>query len=99
MAAAGRARRRSLQDRAVFSRAPRAIRVTRAMEHYCTLFDETFLPQGIALHASLERHAQPFTLWVLCLDRPTKTALDNLRLSEVRTLALTDCETPELLAA
>jgi len=69
------------------------------MEHYCTLFDETFLPQGIALHASLERHARPFTLWVLCLDRSTKTALDNLRLSGVRTLALADCETPELLAA
>jgi hypothetical protein len=69
------------------------------MEHYGTLFDEAFLPQGIALHASLHRHAQPFTLWVLCLDRTTKTALDSLQLSDVQTLALADCETPELRIA
>jgi hypothetical protein len=69
------------------------------MEHYCTLFDEAFLPQGIALHSSLQRHAQPFKLWVLCLDRATKTALDNLQLSDVKALALADCETAELRAA
>ena len=68
------------------------------MEHYVTLFDSVFLPQGIALHASLSRHAGPFTLWVLCMDQRTQTVLDALALPGVRTVALTEVETPELLA-
>jgi hypothetical protein len=67
------------------------------LEHYVTLFDSTFLPQGLALHASMRRHAGPFTLWVLCMDERTKVVLDGLALPEVRTIALTDVETAELL--
>jgi hypothetical protein len=69
------------------------------MEHYCTLFDRFFLPQGLALHASLRRHAAPFTLWILCMDGQTKAALESLALPEIRLLALEECETPELRAA
>jgi hypothetical protein len=69
------------------------------MEHYCTLFDQGFLPQGLALHASLRRHAAPFTLWVLCLDSTTRRALESLKLPDVRLLLLEDCETVELRAA
>jgi hypothetical protein len=69
------------------------------LEHFCTLFDQTFLPQGLALHASLRRHAAPFTLWVLCLDRPTQAALEALALPDVRLLPLADCETDDLRAA
>ena len=38
------------------------------MEHFVTLFDSLFLPQGLALHASMQRHAGDYTLWVLCVD-------------------------------
>ena len=38
------------------------------MEHYVTLFDSLFLPQGLALHASLQQHAGEHRLWVLCVD-------------------------------
>ena len=38
------------------------------MEHYVTLFDSLFLPQGLALHMSMERHAGNYTLWILCID-------------------------------
>jgi hypothetical protein len=69
------------------------------MEHYCTLFDQGFLPQGLALHTSLCRHAKPFTLWVLALDQSTEAALEALELPEVRVLALAGCETAELRAA
>jgi hypothetical protein len=69
------------------------------MEHYGTLFDQGFLPQGLALCASLRRHAGPFTLWVLCLDGQTRTTLEALALPGVRLLALADCETDELRAA
>ncbi|MGD0993269.1 MAG: glycosyl transferase [Gemmatimonadales bacterium] len=69
------------------------------MEHFCTLCDETFLPQGLALHASLRRHATPFTLWVLCLDGRTQAALEALALNDVRLLTLADCETEGLREA
>lgn len=67
------------------------------MEHYVTLFDSLFLPQGLALHSSLERHAGAYTLWVLCMDEEAKTTLDKLNKPNVRTIALADVETPELL--
>jgi hypothetical protein len=38
------------------------------MEHFVTLFDLLFLPQGLALHRSMERHAGNYTLWILCMD-------------------------------
>jgi hypothetical protein len=69
------------------------------MEHYCTLFDRGFLPQGIALHVSLQRHAGPCTLWVLCLDEETRAALTALSLGGMRLLSLTECETAELKQA
>ena len=66
------------------------------MEHYVTLFDSLFLPQGLALHASLERHAGPFTLWVLCVDDAAYTALDKLALPNLRLLAIENVLTDEL---
>lgn len=67
------------------------------MEHYVTLFDSLFLPQGLALHASMERHAGPYQLWVLCVDDETFAALVRLTLPNIRLLRLSTLETPELL--
>lgn len=63
-----------------------------------TLFDQGFLPNGLALHASLVRHAGDFTLWVLCIDEQTERTLNELELPGVRTAALHDFETSELLS-
>jgi hypothetical protein len=68
------------------------------LEHYVTLFDSLFLPQGLALHASLKRHAGPFRLWVLCMDERAKQVLDELGEPTITTVALANVETPELLA-
>ncbi len=68
------------------------------MEHYVTLFDGDFLPQGLALIESLERHAGDHLLWVLCLDDRAREVLDGLGKSTVRTIPLAEAETPELLA-
>jgi len=68
------------------------------MEHFCTLFDIGFLPQGMALHTSLQRHAKPFVLWVLCMDEAVEDALKRLALKDVRLISLRDIETPALLA-
>ncbi|WP_119681322.1 glycosyl transferase [Indioceanicola profundi] len=68
------------------------------MEHYITIFDSNFLPQGLALHSSLKRHAGPFTLWVVCMDQRAADVLTGLAHPEIRPIPLAEVETPELLA-
>lgn len=68
------------------------------MEHYVTLFDSLFLPQGLALHASMERHAGDYTLWVLCMDEAALEVLTRLNLPNLKPLTLSRFESPELLA-
>jgi hypothetical protein len=66
------------------------------MEHYVTLFDSLFLPQGLALHISMERHITDYTLWILCVDDTAYEILTKLNLSNVRLLELSGIETEEL---
>lgn len=67
------------------------------MEHYVTLFDSLFLPQGIALHKSMERHVKDYTLWILCVDDQAHEILSKLNLPNVRLLQLSKLETADLL--
>jgi hypothetical protein len=67
-------------------------------EHFVTLFDSTFLPNGVALHKSLMRTASDFHLWVICMDETTERALTDLGLAHVTPIPLASVETPELLA-
>lgn len=66
------------------------------MEHYVTLFDSLFLPQGLALHMSMERHMSEYTLWILCVDDQAFDVLQRIGLSNVRLLRLSELETVEL---
>ena len=68
------------------------------MEHFVTLFDHYFLPQGLALHASLYRHVPAFSLWVICMDDLTLSILNTLKLPNLYTIPLSEIETDELLA-
>lgn len=68
------------------------------MEHYVTLFDSLYLPQGLALHSSMENYAGLYTLWVLCMDEESKLILDKLKKPNLKTIALSEVETPELLS-
>lgn len=68
------------------------------MEHYVTLFDSLFLPQGLALQMSMERFAGDYTLWVLCMDDEVHDTLMKLNLANVRLMQLSKLETSELLA-
>jgi hypothetical protein len=67
------------------------------LEHFVTLFDSLFLPQGLALHASMQRHLKQFTLWILCVDDETHCVLQALQLANVRLLQLSHLETSDLL--
>ncbi len=67
------------------------------MEHYVTLFDSLFLPQGLALHDSMERHIRgDYTLWILCVDDEVHANLSKMSLASVRLLQLSKLETDEL---
>lgn len=66
------------------------------MEHYVTLFDGLFLPQGLALHASLQRHGGRHTLWVLCIDDDALKTLQQLALPNMRLLAIDEVLTDAL---
>jgi hypothetical protein len=68
------------------------------MEHFVTLFNRAFAPQGLALHRSLLRHAKDFTLWILCIDREVEDLLAKLELPKVRLLSLSGIESEQLLS-
>lgn len=67
-------------------------------EHFVTLFDNNFLPIGLCLHASLLEHAQPFHLWILCMDQQVEQNLRHLSLSHVSLIPLREAEDGRLLA-
>ena len=65
-------------------------------EHYVTLFDSAFLPQGLALHASMARHAGEFDLTVIAMDETVERVLDDMALPRVKVVPLREAETDEL---
>ena len=67
------------------------------IEHYVTLFDRLFLPQGLALYASMERHITDYVLWILCVDDDTHDVLAKINPPNVRLLQLSQLETDDLL--
>lgn len=74
--------------------------LNKSIEHFVTLFDSSFLPQGLALHASMERCLSGlYKLWILCLDDQAFDHLRSLELNNVVLLKLSELETPELLLA
>ena len=67
---------------------------------FCTLFDRSYLPQGLALYRSLERAAGAgFTLYILCMDDFSFHALSALDLQRARTIRLLEFEDGALRAA
>jgi len=60
------------------------------VRHFCTLFDRNYIDRGLALHRSLLRHCRDFTLHVLCLDAPTRLALETLRLPRTQLIGIED---------
>jgi hypothetical protein len=59
---------------------------------YCTYFDHNYLPRGLALYHSLQRHAPGAELWVLCLSEACHQALLRLELPHLVAVRLSDFE-------
>lgn len=70
------------------------------MHHFCTYFDSNYLPRGLCLLESLERHCSEFTLTVLCLDNLCLERIQGLNRVNVIPVSLEELEDadPELLA-
>jgi hypothetical protein len=69
-----------------------------APEQFVTLFNRMYLPMGLCLHASLLEHAQPFHLWIVCMDELVEEQLRRLSLPHVSLIPLREVETEALLA-
>ena len=66
---------------------------------FCTLFDRNYLFKGLALHESLRRHVQDFTLWVLCMDDVAYEVLAKMALPAIELISLPQFEDDELRRA
>lgn len=58
------------------------------MDHFCTHLDRGYLARGLALYRSLERHAAPCVLWVLCWDDVAFDSLRKLNLPNLRPVSV-----------
>ena len=67
------------------------------MEHFVTLFDHKFLPQGLALYDSLLEHLPEAKLWVLCMDDQLEEQLKQLNLPNLEIVRLEDVCSDEIL--
>jgi putative methyltransferase (TIGR04325 family) len=69
--------------------------------HYCTYFDKNYVPRGLVLLDSMDRHCGDFRLHMLCLDEITFDVLSRLAHPRVQLTRLVDLEAqdPELAAA
>ena len=67
---------------------------------FCTLFNQLYLAQGIALYHSLEQTiAGEFLLYVLCMDELSAAALARLHFPYLRIVRLNEIEDDALKAA
>jgi hypothetical protein len=67
-------------------------------EHFVTVFDSYFLPQGLCLYRSLERHCSPFHLWIVAIDEACENALLTLCLKHASVIKISEIENARLLA-
>ena len=66
-------------------------------ENYVTVFDSNFLPQGLCLYKSLERHESNFILWIICVDDLCWEKLNEIKLDKIKLIKLSNVETKSLL--
>lgn len=68
------------------------------MRYFCTLFDSNYLLKGVAMLRTLKQHCPDACVYVLCMDKQTRQILEQLSLSDVTCLSLSEIEDAALLA-
>ncbi|OGI27880.1 MAG: glycosyl transferase [Candidatus Melainabacteria bacterium RIFOXYA12_FULL_32_12] len=67
------------------------------MLNFCTLFDSNYLPQGLAMYESLEKHCKSFHLFIFAFDDKCYEILNKLSLENVTLISLAEFEDEKLL--
>lgn len=62
------------------------------MRYYCTYFDSYYLLRGLTLYKSLQKHAEPFVLWVLCCDEASAKTIETLAQDDLRPVRMHEVE-------
>lgn len=66
------------------------------MNHYCTLFDSSYLSRGLAMYRSLIDVGEEFTLYIVCFNDLAYKTLEKMNLPGVVTVPLEEFESEEL---
>lgn len=66
-------------------------------EHYCTLFDSSYLPRALVMYRTLARADPGCTVHALCMDEGSWEIVHALALPGLIPIRRIDFETPELL--
>lgn len=68
------------------------------MRAYCTLFDQNYLPRGLAMYDSLRKVSSDFHLYVVAFDELSHATLRDLKLPNLTSIPLSEFEDEALLA-
>ncbi len=63
---------------------------------FCTLISGEYLIKGLAFYHSLAKHVEKFRLWICCVDETSYFILNNLNLTNVILIALSEIEDDSL---
>ena len=66
--------------------------------YFCTLFDSGYLLKGLAMLQSMDEHCPTAHVYVLCMDTKTQAILNQLELTFITCILLSDVEDEELLS-
>ena len=67
-------------------------------EHFVTLLDSHYLPQGLRLYRSPEQQPASFHLWIVATDEVCDGTLRRLKLAHAAVLSLKEVENERLLS-
>ena len=59
---------------------------------FVTIFNNLYLPQAISLYDSLNKFKFRFRLWAICLDDDSTYTIENLGISNFKTINFTKFE-------
>jgi hypothetical protein len=63
---------------------------------FTTIFDKNYLYQGVALYNSLNRHADEFVLYTLCMDEIAYEMMMKMKSSNLVPISIAELITPEV---
>ncbi len=66
-------------------------------EHYITLFNYNYLPQGLTMYHSLKKNFSNFCLWIVCMDKKVEKFFLKKNYKEIKLIPLKSIENKELL--